>query len=119
MAQILVTKSNDRVIRIEEELDAQHLEQFQAWEIIDIPSKSKAELLEEMKSISIEAIKVDGELAYLNPGDSKWYYIEPNTGDFKLYYDRGAESFIHKIMVDPPTIIKEAPQAEIDAEINS
>ena len=85
MAQILIDIATDRVRDIRDVFDATY--QRRAWQVVDVPGKTVAELQAEMASTTPEVIMVEtgGEVvpAYQRPSDGKFYLYEAETGDFK------------------------------------
>ena len=122
MARILINASDGRVRRIADDFPADYPSRFPQWDVVDRPGQSTQELLDEQSALLPEVLMIDagGEErvpAYQSPADGEYYIYEPGTGDFKIYWDAGAGSLIHKIMTDPPTVIRQATAQEVaDAE---
>ena len=122
MARILINASDGRVRRIAESFPASFAAEFPRWTVVDVPGTTAEDLRGQMDAIRPEVLMIDagGEErvpAYQSPADGEYYIYEPGTGDFKIYWDAGAGSLIHKIMTDPPTVIRQATAQEVaDAE---
>ena len=115
MAQVVINIRDGRGRKIGESYSSGS----SIFQILDFPDKSVEDLKSEIYGLNPPVIKIDGELCYQSPEDSKWYIIE--SYDFGTYWDSGSESFIPSYLTvdDAPTVIREATQAEIDAELES
>lgn len=118
MAQILINASTGLVRRLASSFNAAYTDLFPAWDVVDRPSESVSELQGLMRAQRprISLTETADEI-YLSPADGTWYVYEPSeTDDFDVYWDSGSMggSFVHRVLVNPPTHIREATREEVE-----